>query len=150
MAKKKPTRKVQTGKKKPVKRSSPKKVALAPSYPVCDFTEAMERVGGDQLLLSQVLAIFHDEIPRMLKNLREYSKKKLPRELWNEAHKMKGASSHFGGAELVELLSHIEGFAKAEQFKNVSSKLKDLENAVIRFKDCVSQWPLPSGGTVIV
>lgn len=148
MAKKKPVKKAAPG-KTGIKRKTPR-AKVQPSEPACDFSEAMERVGGDVVLLSQVLAIYLDEIPRMVKCIRNFAKKKLSRELWNEAHKMKGASSHFGGAEVFEILEKIELLAKEEHYKEVPAQLKKLEAALARFKECVGQWHLPSGGSVIV
>ncbi len=60
----------------------------------CDYSEAMQRVGGDFALLSQVLVIFLDEMPKMKAAIRKYAEEGNSRLLWNESHKMKGAASH--------------------------------------------------------
>ena len=116
----------------------------------CDYSEAMQRVGGDFALLSQVLVIFLDEMPKMKATIRKNAEEGNSRLLWNESHKMKGAACHFGGAELVHILEQIEACAKKDDFPSVIGLLTSLTQAVERFKVCVSQWQNSPGNTVIV
>ena len=116
----------------------------------CDYSEAMQRVGGDFALLSQVLVIFLDEMPKMKAAIRKYAEEGNSRLLWNESHKMKGAASHFGGAELVHVLEQIEACAKKDDFPAVIGLLTSLVQAAERFKACVSQWQKTPGNSVIV
>ncbi len=116
----------------------------------CDYSEAMQRVGGDFALLSQVLVIFLDEMPKMKATIRKNAEEGNSRLLWNESHKMKGAAGHFGGAELVHILEEIEACAKKDDFPSAIGLLTSLTQAVERFKVCVSQWQNSPGNTVIV
>jgi len=116
----------------------------------CDYSEAMQRVGGDLALLSQVLVIFLDEMPKMKAAIRKNAEEGNSRLLWNESHKMKGAAGHFGGAELVHILEQIEACAKKDDFPAVIGLLTSLAQAVERFKACVSQWQNTPGNSVIV
>jgi HPt (histidine-containing phosphotransfer) domain-containing protein len=116
----------------------------------CDYSEAMQRVGGDLALLSQVLAIFLDEMPKMKAAIRKNAEEGNSRLLWNESHKMKGAAGHFGGAELVHILEQIEACAKNDDFPAVIGLLTSLARAAERFKTCVSQWQNTPGNSVIV
>ena len=116
----------------------------------CDYSEAMQRVGGDFALLSQVLVIFLDEMPKMKAAIRKNAEEGNSRLLWNESHKMKGAAGHFGGAELVHILEEIEACAKKDDFPAVIGLLTSLAQAIERFKACVSQWQNTTGNTVIV
>ena len=116
----------------------------------CDYSEAMQRVGGDLALLSQVLVIFLDEMPKMKAAIRKNAEEGNSRLLWNESHKMKGAAGHFGGAELVHILEQIEACAKKDDFPAVIGLLTSLAQAVERFKACVSQWQNTPSNSVIV
>jgi HPt (histidine-containing phosphotransfer) domain-containing protein len=116
----------------------------------CDYSEAMQRVGGDLALLSQVLVIFLDEMPKMKAAIRKNAEEGNSRLLWNESHKMKGAAGHFGGAELVHILEQIEASAKNDDFPAVIGLLTSLAQAAERFKSCVSQWQNNPGNSVIV
>ena len=116
----------------------------------CDYSEAMQRVGGDLVLLSQVLVIFLDEMPKMKAAIRKNAEEGNSRLLWNESHKMKGAAGHFGGAELVHILEQIEASAKNDDFPAVIGLLTSLAQAAERFKSCVSQWQNNPGNSVIV
>jgi HPt (histidine-containing phosphotransfer) domain-containing protein len=116
----------------------------------CDYSEAMQRVGGDLALLSQVLVIFLDEMPKMKAAIRKNAEEGNSRLLWNESHKMKGAAGHFGGAELVHILEQIEACAKKDDFPSVIGLLSSLTQAAERFKACVSQWQNTPGNTDIV
>lgn len=116
----------------------------------CDYSEAMQRVGGDLVLLSQVLVIFLDEMPKMKAAIRKNAEEGNSRLLWNESHKMKGAAGHFGGAELVHILEQIEACAKKDDFPAVIGLLTSLAQAAERFKSCVSQWQNNPGNSVIV
>jgi HPt (histidine-containing phosphotransfer) domain-containing protein len=118
--------------------------------PACDYSEAVQRVGGDLALLSQVLVIFLDEMPKMKAAIRKYAEEGNSRLLWNESHKMKGAAGHFGGAQLVHVLEQIEGFAKNNDFPSVIGLLSTLTQTAERFKSCVSQWQNSPGNSVIV
>ena len=42
----------------------------------CDYSEAMQRVGGDLALLSQVLVIFLDEMPKMKAAIRKNAERR--------------------------------------------------------------------------
>lgn len=116
----------------------------------CDYSEAIQRVGGDIALLSQVMALFLDEMPKMMAAIRKYATDKNSRLLWNECHKMKGASSHFGAAEMVHILEQIEASAKVEDFPAVINFMDTLSKASIRFKECISRWHNDPGNTVIL
>jgi len=116
----------------------------------CDYSEALQRVGGDLALLSQVLVIFLDEMPKMKATIRKNAEEGNSRLLWNESHKMKGAAGHFGGAELVHILEQIEACAKKDDFPSAIGLLTSLAQATERFKACVSQWQNSPGNTVIV
>ena len=116
----------------------------------CDYSEAMQRVGGDFALLSQVLVIFLDEMPKMKAAIRKNAEEGNSRLLWNESHKMKGAAGHFGGAEFVHILEQIEACAKKDDFPAVIGLLTSLTLAAERFKACVSQWQNTPGNTGIV
>ncbi len=116
----------------------------------CDYSEAMQRVGGDFALLSQVLVIFLDEMPKMKAAIRKYAEEGNSRLLWNESHKMKGAASHFGGAQLVHILEQIEAFAKNNDFPSVIGLLNPLAATAEQFKACVSKWQNAPGNSVIV
>ncbi len=116
----------------------------------CDYSEAMQRVGGDLALLSQVLAIFLDEMPKMKAAIKKNAEEGNSRLLWNESHKMKGAAGHFGGAELVHVLEQIEACAKKDDFPAVIGLLGSLAQAAERFKACVSHWQNTPGNSVIV
>jgi len=116
----------------------------------CDYSEAMQRVGGDFALLSQVLVIFLDEMPKMKATIRKNAEEGNSRLLWNESHKMKGAACHFGGAELVHILEEIEACAKKDDFPSAIGLLTSLAQAAERFKACVSQWQNSPGNTIIV
>jgi HPt (histidine-containing phosphotransfer) domain-containing protein len=116
----------------------------------CDYSEAMQRVGGDLALLSQVLVIFLDEMPKMKDAIRKNAEDGNSRLLWNESHKMKGAAGHFGGAELVHILEQIEACAKKDDYPAAIGLLTSLAQSAERFKACVSQWQNTPGNSVIV
>jgi len=120
------------------------------SLVACDYSEGMQRVGGDFVLLNQVLVIFLDEMPKMRAAIKKYAEEGNSRLLWNESHKMKGAAGHFGGAQLVHILEQIEAFAKKDDFSSAISLLDSLAQATDRFKLCISQWQNSPGNSVIV
>ncbi len=120
------------------------------TLPACDYSEAMQRVGGDFALLNQVLVIFLDEMPKMKAAIRKYAEEGNARLLWNESHKMKGAAGHFGGAQMVHILEQIEVFAKKDDFSAAIGLLGSLAQAVEQFKACISKWQNSPGDSVIV
>ncbi|MSR31988.1 MAG: Hpt domain-containing protein [Gemmataceae bacterium] len=121
-----------------------------PLLPPCDFSEAMERMGGNLALLTQVHAIFLEEIPKMIHAMKGHAKKKNYHGLWNEAHKMKGASSHFGALEMIAILQQIEEAASQKKSKNLDPLFQYLGQGVSNFKAHSKKWELPPGGGVIV
>ncbi len=139
-----------TEKKAVSSREKKKQVLDKGQLTVCDYQVAIDCVGGDLVLLSQVLAIFIDEIPKMSAAIKEYSLNKNDKGLRNEAHKMKGAASHFGGAELVHTLEQIEVLAMQQQFSEVLQFCEELEQTAKRFESCVKGWSNQSGVSVIV
>ena len=120
------------------------------TLPACDYSEAMQRMGGDFALLNQVLVIFLDEMPKMKAAIRKYAEEENSRLLWNESHKMKGAAGHFGGAQMVHILEQIEAFAKKDDFSAAIGLLGSLAQSIEQFKACVSKWQNSPGDSVIV
>jgi len=95
-------------------------------------------VGGNLKLLARVSDAFTKQTPMLLAQIREAIEMSDPEELYQSAHKMKGAVSNFEGDPSFDLSLMIEAAARERDFQRAATLLRRLESAVMALERRIS------------
>jgi HPt (histidine-containing phosphotransfer) domain-containing protein len=82
----------------------------------------------DPGFLQQVLHMFFEQAPQLIKEIKEYEKRGEARKLSQSAHKLKGSGLNLGANALVEICKEIEIKGNNEELSNMENLIVTLEN----------------------
>ena len=88
---------------------------------------ALNRLGGDQEILSELITAFLEDAPRLMKKMRRSLKEKKRRSLYRAVHSLKGLAANFEALELVKVCQMVEDKVKSPPAK-VSERRLDILN----------------------
>lgn len=118
--------------KPPLEPPSEKRVVL-------DFTQMLERLGGDEKLLHEVVEIFIDQAPKHIDTLRRALAQGDAKTLQKTAHNMKGELGYFGISELSQKARELEelgGKADLEQASRIFAAFEaEISNVVLAMRE---------------
>src|SRR4051794_800602 len=100
------------------------------SRPVLDRQLALSRVGGDEELLREIAAIFLEEYPKGLAEIRGAIASAGGKQLESAAHAMKGSVSNFGARPAVEAAAQLEQMGRSQSMQDCGDTLSSLEEAL--------------------
>lgn len=102
--------------------------------------QAIEQLGGDRVLLAELIHIFLDDAPRLIAELRAGILAKDVQAIERAAHALKGSVVNFAAQPVRDLAYDIEmkGRSKnldgiADSFERLEAEYGELENAMRRF-----------------
>jgi len=95
--------------------------------PALDREEALSRVGGDVDLLREIAAVFLDDCPNSLSQLRDAVSNGDARLVERQAHTLKGSIATFGTGNVFETARKIELQGRCGDLTEVASDLIHLE-----------------------
>ena len=108
-----------------------------------DRDEALECVDGDWELLREVVAIFRDEYPKILAEIRGAVLGRDAAMLAFATHKLKGLVRNFGARSAGKLALELEVIGKTGAFAGAGLALVSLEHEVERLGNQLDEF---SGG----
>jgi HPt (histidine-containing phosphotransfer) domain-containing protein len=97
---------------------------------VLDRATALARVGGDLELLKEIAALFLDEYPRALDEMRQALAQSDPKMLERSAHGLKGSVANFGARAAVDAAFQLEQLGHARKLDQALPSLAALERAL--------------------
>ena len=95
-----------------------------------DKKEALARVGGDPQLLSEIAALFLQDLPRGLGELRKAVAARDAAAIERHAHSLKGSVSNFGALESRNAAQDLETKARTGSLTGIDESLAKLEHAL--------------------
>jgi len=101
--------------------------APAPAAPQFDRERAMERVGGDEDLLRELVEVFQEERPRWLADIHAAIAAGDAKRLQRAAHTVKGAVDNFGAAASYKAALSLEQMARAGEIGAAPELARVLE-----------------------
>ena len=105
---------------------------LAPADVSFEWDAALERVGGDEAMLRDLVEMFFAECPKLMQQIHEHIAGADGPELRRAAHTLKG-SAHVFGAEAAAAAAHrLEEIGREEAFADAEEALALLEDEVAR------------------
>ena len=92
---------------------------------------ALSRVGGDEDLLREIAAIFIEEYPKTLDELRKAIADGDAATLERSAHGLKGAVANFSARSAVSLALKLENMGRARDLAQANPTLERLRQTLI-------------------
>ncbi|MEP7354580.1 MAG: Hpt domain-containing protein [Acidobacteriota bacterium] len=109
--------------------------------PILDFENALSRAGGDLDLLKEIAALFLDEYPRSLAELRQALAEGDAEAVGRTAHGLKGAVANFGAQPAVDAAFTLEQMGQSHDLAAGSETLANLKQALADLKQELEQIP---------
>jgi HPt (histidine-containing phosphotransfer) domain-containing protein len=103
-----------------------------PSESAVAVTELLDRVGGDQGLLAELLDLFRGDYPAQIRALKEAAKTGDSATLQRIGHALKGALSNLSATTACQLASELEILGKADAPAAAADKINRLEQEIHR------------------
>jgi PAS domain S-box-containing protein len=109
---------------------------------ICDADALRARI-PDQEILGEVIALFLQECPRMLADVREAVERGDGAKIRSAAHTFKGAAGNFVAAPVVEAATHLEMMGEAADVDGAKGALARLERATERLTAALRRLARP-------
>jgi len=97
---------------------------------VFDRTEALARAGNDEQLFNELVDLFLEEYPRLLKAVSSAIGRRDAGGLRLASHTLKGVVSNFGAAAAIEAAEHLENLGQSGNLNEAAEALANLELVV--------------------
>jgi two-component system sensor histidine kinase/response regulator len=95
-----------------------------------DRVSLLERVEGDQDLLTEMIHLFQEDGPNLLVKMRDALQRGDMALLERSAHSLKGAVSNFSAKAAADAALHLENDARNKDAKSAKESLLEVERAV--------------------
>ncbi len=95
-----------------------------------DRAIALEHVGGDEGLLQEIAALFLDEYPKTMAEIRVALEKGDARALERGAHSLKGSVGNFGAATAFQAALRLEMIGRSRNLTGADQAFADLVGAL--------------------
>ncbi len=102
------------------------------SAPLLDLDTALGRVGGDEELLREIGALFLQEYPPAISDLRIAVADRDPKRIEHKAHSLKGSVSTFGMGIAFQATYDLERQGRSGDLTEVDSNFQRVELSLAR------------------
>jgi len=102
-----------------------------------DTERALDVVGGDLELLREVVDVFFEEAPDLLREIREGIEQRDATRVRKAAHSLKGSVGNFGAEPAYEAARKVESLAEQNDIDGAAEALKSLEIELDRFRKAI-------------
>jgi CheY-like chemotaxis protein len=117
----------------------------APAMPPAIDKEIIhDLVGGDTLLLRDLIALFLEGIPAMRERMRAAIENRDAFRLNEAAHELKGAASHFAAMATVEAARRLEAMGRDNDLTHAESAFQIVEAELDRLQSALSELVTPA------
>ena len=113
-------------------------VEAAAADPVFDREALFARVEDDQDLLREIIGLFLDEAPDLLRAIRESLEHRDTASLERSAHALKGSVGNFGAKSAFESALKLETMGRSGDLNGASETLAELEAKISRLQSALA------------
>jgi PAS domain S-box-containing protein len=106
--------------------SAPRRVVTAP-LSLCSREELLEQCDGDDELMGRLIALFHENTPRLLDDIRASIARRGSSDLARSAHALLSSLGPFGANAARELTQQLEAQANHEDYEDTERTFAALE-----------------------
>ena len=111
---------------------------------VYDPSALLERLGGDEKVYEEVVALFLQDVPRQIRSLQETVSRGDMAAARRQAHTLKGASGNVGATDLEKVLGKTERACEQGDAKGASRMLNRITFEFEKLKQILGE---PKGDT---
>jgi CheY-like chemotaxis protein len=111
--------------------------------PAIDREAISDLVGGDAVLLRDLITLFLDGIPGMRERIHAAIEEKDAFRLNDAAHELKGAAGHFAASRTVEAARRLESMGRDNDLTHAQDAFQILEAELDRLQSALSNLVLP-------
>jgi two-component system sensor histidine kinase/response regulator len=111
------------------------------SPPGFDYSDALQRLGGDDHLLDEVIRLFLDDCPRMRNAVEAAVVSGDAEKLRATAHELKGAAANVGAGGVVDAARALEILGRHQALDSVPMAWQHLENELTRLVTALRAIP---------
>lgn len=97
---------------------------------ILDKTEILERVGGDERLLKEIVALFFEDYPRLVSDIRTAIREGDAQALEKGAHALKGSIGNFASESASQAAGRLETIGRDQDMAQAPVAMIDLENKI--------------------
>jgi HPt (histidine-containing phosphotransfer) domain-containing protein len=109
-------------------------VEAPPGGLVFDRNVALDRVQGDHELLQEIIALFFEETPALLAQIKEAIARRDGKALERAAHTLKGSVGTFGAKAAFAAALRLEQMGRSEDFADAEMACAELEHELARLE----------------
>jgi HPt (histidine-containing phosphotransfer) domain-containing protein len=106
-----------------------------------DYSEVLERIGGDELFLEELLKIYFEEFSEKRTLLQEAIEQGNFTKIQELGHSLKGASANLSLGPLKEACFSLEVAGREKKIDQAQSALHSLETELQKLKDYLHESP---------
>ena len=106
----------------------------APEQQPIDVEMALDQLDGDRELLDDVVRVFVDTVPDLLRELRSAFSRSDAKQVRASAHSIKGAASNICAEPIRDLAQRIEEMGKQDELEHLDSALVQLQDHMDRLR----------------
>jgi HPt (histidine-containing phosphotransfer) domain-containing protein len=92
----------------------------------------LSRLEGDELLASEIIAMFLQECPKLLANVHQAAEQRNASRLVRAVHSLKGSVGDLAAPQAFEAARDLEQMAREERLEDADAALRSLEVALHR------------------
>jgi PAS domain S-box-containing protein len=115
-----------------------------PPPPAIDTEIILDLVGGDTLLLHDLITLFLDGVPAMRERIRAAIDEQDALGLNEAAHELKGAAGHFAASATVEAARRLETMGRDQDLIHAEDAFRVLETELGRLHSALSDLATPA------
>lgn len=103
--------------------------------PAVDKAQILDRMGGDKELIREVVALFLDDSPKLLEQMREAIRQGDANGLQKLAHTLKGSVGNFSAKAAVQAALDLEDMGKTGDISQATGTFELLEQEIARVRE---------------
>jgi two-component system sensor histidine kinase/response regulator len=120
--------------------------ALAPelparALPVFSREKLLDQLDGDEALMNQMIALFHENTPRLLDNIRGSIARRGGNDLVHSAHALLSSLGAFGALDASHLTQQLEGQGREENYQHTDETFAALERETAEIHLALAAFP---------
>ena len=109
------------------------------SSAVVDRAAVLDRVGGDEELLQEIIVIFLEEYPALIDGIRDAVEKHDAGALERSAHNLKGTVSNFGANSATQAAFDLELMGRKGDIQRAPALVRVLELELVSLHGALDQ-----------
>jgi HPt (histidine-containing phosphotransfer) domain-containing protein len=107
--------------------------------PIVDWPAVLDRVGGDEELMQEIVGLFLEEYPTLYSEIRSSVERQDARGLEYSAHTLKGSVSNFGAQLVTQTALDLELMGRRNEFHQAPASLERLSMELASLHIALSQ-----------